>query len=110
MPNLFSKIRSGATRFFNKVGSEAPRVLSTVSKVANTVGNIANSPEVAGIVGAVAPEALPYLGTVGTVAKQVGDLTNTKNYAGQNAGQVVNNVLERAQNIKSTLQSSPAFA
>lgn len=114
---FFNKIKSGGTKFFNKVSSEGGKILGKVSSGLNEVSNIANqignNPMIQNVAN-MAGDALrmPGLGAqiaqganmVSNVASQGSQLTNTKNYAGQDFGQIKNNVLERVGNIQNTVQ------
>lgn len=114
---FFNKVKGGATKFFNKVQSEGGKILGKVSggldQVANIANQIGNNPMIQNVAN-MAGDALgmPGLGSqiaqganmVSNVASQGSQLTNTKNYAGQDFGQIKNNVLERVGNIQNTVQ------
>ncbi len=108
---FFNKLPHNSTRFFNKVARDTPKVLNKISvisrKVGNTISQIASNPLVQAGLTAVAPESAPAimagLNTASQVAHQTSGLTNTSNYKG-NINQVSGNVLEKLQNIQSTVQ------
>ena len=120
---FFNKVKGGATKFFNKVSSDGGKFLGKVSggldQVANIANQVANNAMVqqgANLIGGIVGD--PTLGSqiskganlISNVASQGSQLTNTANYAGQDLGQIKNNLLERAQNIKNTVQPPvPAF-
>ena len=113
MTRFLGKLQQGATRFFIKIGEQAPKILGTlsnglstgsniVSKIADFGSRIANNP----ITMAIAPEAsgglsaLTNIGGAGSNLLSKGaHLSDAKSYRG-NASQVANNILEREKSIK----------
>ena len=117
MSRFFGKLKQGATRFFNKIGEDAPKILGTISRGLNSSSSIidkigdfaqgvANNP----ITMAIAPEISAGVNAltnglrgISNVAGQASHLTNAKSYRGD-AGQVSKNILERAKKIKNDTQ------
>ena len=120
---FFNKVQSGATKFFGKVQNDGSKILGKVSsglgQVANIADQVANNKLVqsgVNVLGSYVGD--PSLGSqiarganlINNVAHQGSQLTNQSNYAGQNLGQIKNNVLERAQNIQKAINPGPSFA
>jgi hypothetical protein len=98
--------------FFKKggVGQQVLRGISTGLGTVSKVGSeIARSPLIQAGLAVSAPELLPALGGIelgSQLAKQGSQATDIKNYRGQNAQQVQQNILERAKTAKSTVDDS----
>lgn len=106
MSRIFGK-NSSTTRFFNKVGSGATRVLGKVSSGLSTVSHVAQTLAGNPLLAAVAgPEANVLASVVAGAAKSGSDLTNSGGYRG-NVNQVSGQVLQKAQNLQSTVTSPP---
>jgi hypothetical protein len=117
MSRFFGKLKQGTTRFFNKIGHEAPKILGTISqglssgsKFINKVGDIAQGIANNPITLSIAPEISAGVNAltnglrgVSNLASQGSRLTNAKSYRGD-ANQVSNNILERARTIKNDAQ------
>ena len=118
---IFRKIGAGAQRFFNKVSSDAPRILGKISntlsdggtilrKIENTGRDILGNPLIEAAAGAImGPEApaamiganalLNNVGDVGKLSNQASNLTNQKTYTGS-TNSVSQDILQRTKNLQ----------
>lgn len=110
---FFTKLSNGASRLFQKVGAEAPKLLGTISsnlgsasgfvkKIGDFASNIANNP----ITQILAPEASAFTNALAksanlgsTLLNNASHLTDVKSYRGD-ANKVANNILERAKKTR----------
>jgi hypothetical protein len=111
--NFFKKdVARPVAGFFKKggTGEQVLRGFSTgIGAVGNVASKIASNPLVTAGLMATAPELLPLVPALalgGGLAKQASQATDIKNYRGQNAQQVQQNILERAKTAKGTVDNS----